>query len=114
MVAGIVLVALGMKKTLGEPGDALKLVPAVALLGGAALYLFAHVAFRWRAIHRLNRQRLACGVILIALVPLAVAVPSIASVAILAALLIGLIVFENHRFAELRDRLCHQVAHENH
>jgi len=114
MVAGIVLVALGMKKTLGEPGDALKLVPAVALLGGAALYLFAHVAFRWRAIHRLNRQRLACGVILIALVPLAVAVPSIASVAILAALLIGLIVFENHRFAELRDRLRHQVAHENH
>ena len=34
MVAGIVLVALGMKKTLGHVEDPLKLVPAAALLGG--------------------------------------------------------------------------------
>ena len=46
MVAGIVLLALGLKKTLGHVEDPLKLVPAVALLGGTALYLLAHVAFR--------------------------------------------------------------------
>ena len=34
MVAGVILVALGMKKTLGHVEDPLKLVPATALLGG--------------------------------------------------------------------------------
>ena len=63
MVAGIVLVALGLKKTLGDVDDPLKLVPAVALMGGAALYLLAHVAFRWRNIHRFSTQRLVCAVV---------------------------------------------------
>jgi hypothetical protein len=58
MVAGIVLVALGMKKTLGHVEDPLKTVPAVALLGGAAVYLLSHVAFRWRNVHRFSTQRL--------------------------------------------------------
>jgi len=111
MVAGIVLVALGMKKTVGHPEDALKLVPAAALLGGAALYLVAHVVFRWRMIHRLNRHRLACAAVLLALIALAVEVPSLATVAILAALLSALIAYENHHFAELRERLRRQVAH---
>ena len=58
MVAGIVLLALGLKKTLEHVDDPLKLVPAVAMLGGAALYLLAHVAFRWRNVHRFSLQRL--------------------------------------------------------
>ena len=41
MVAGVIFFALGLKKTLGEPDDALKIVPDVALLGGVALYLLA-------------------------------------------------------------------------
>src|SRR5205823_14437889 len=52
MVAGIVLLALGLKKTLAHVEDPLKLVPAVALLGGPALSLLAHVAVRWRKVHR--------------------------------------------------------------
>ena len=48
MVAGIVLLALGVKKTLGDVDDPLKLVPAIALCGGTALYLVAQVAFRMR------------------------------------------------------------------
>jgi low temperature requirement protein LtrA len=110
MVAGIVLVALGLKKTLEHPDDALKLVPAVALLGGAAVYLLAHVAFRWRNIHRLNVHRLGAALLLAALVPAAVEVPALASAAVLAALLAALIVIETRRFAELRARLRHQVA----
>jgi low temperature requirement protein LtrA len=58
MVAGIVLVALGMQKTLGHPEDPLKLVPAVALLGGTAMYPVAHVAFRLRNVGSLDRHRL--------------------------------------------------------
>ena len=58
MVAGIVLLALGLKKTLADVEEPLKLVPAVAMLGGTALYLLAHIAFRLRNVHSLNRQRL--------------------------------------------------------
>jgi low temperature requirement protein LtrA len=111
MVAAIVLVALGMKKTLEHTDDALKIVPAVALLGGTAIYLLAHVAFRWRNIHRVSAQRLVVAALLIALLPLAVELPSLATLAILAAVLSGLVAYETHRFAELRDRLRHQVAH---
>ncbi len=48
MVAGIVLVALGVKKTLGGEDEPLKLVAAAALCGGVALYLAADVGFRRR------------------------------------------------------------------
>ena len=68
MIAGIVLVALGMKKTLGHVEDPLELVPAFALLGGAAVYLLAHVSFRYRHIHTVNTRRTVLAVLL-ALVP---------------------------------------------
>jgi low temperature requirement protein LtrA len=113
MVAGIVLVALGMKKTLEHVEDPLKLVPAVALLGGAALYLVAHVAFRWRNLHTVNRQRLLCAVVLVALLPAATELPSLAILAILAAVLTALITYEAVRFAEARDRIRHQLARES-
>ena len=54
MVAGIILVALGLKKTLEHVDDPLKVVPAFALLGGMACYLLGHVAFRYRHIHTIN------------------------------------------------------------
>jgi low temperature requirement protein LtrA len=112
MIAGIVLLALGMKKTLGHVEDPLKLVPAFAMLGGTAIYLLAHVAFRYRNIHRLSHQRLACAVLLLALVPAAIELPSLATLAILAAALAVLIVYERSRFAELRGRLRHQLVSE--
>jgi low temperature requirement protein LtrA len=111
MVAGIVLLALGLKKTLEHTDEALKLVPATALLGGAALYLLAHVAFRWRNIHTLNRQRLVMAIVLPLLIPLAVEVPALAALAILAALLVGLVAYEVTRFGEARERLRRRLLH---
>ena len=58
MVAGIILIALGMKVTLGHYGDPLGDVPAFAMLGGTAIYLLAHVVLRLRNAHSINRQRL--------------------------------------------------------
>jgi hypothetical protein len=53
MVAGIVLFAFAMKTTLGpHVSDELAAVPALALCGGPALYLFAYVALRFRLAHR--------------------------------------------------------------
>jgi low temperature requirement protein LtrA len=102
MVAGIVLVALGMKKTIGNVDDPLKLVPATALLGGMALYLLAHVGFRLRNVHTLNKQRLATAVLLVALIPVAVEIPSLATVTLVAVVLSALIGYEAVRFAGSR------------
>ena len=110
MVAGIVLLAFGLKQTLGHVGHPLKLVPAVALLGGTALYLLAHVAFRLRNVHSLNRRRLACALLLLALIPAGIALASIATLAILAALLTALIAYEALRYADARDRVRHADA----
>jgi low temperature requirement protein LtrA len=109
MLAGIALIAVGLKQTLEHVGRPLALVPAAALLGGAALYLLAHVAFRMRNMHSLNRRRLFCAVALLALVPAAVALgpPSLVTLAVLAAILSALIAYEALRFAESRERIRH-------
>ena len=110
MVAGIALIAVGMKRTIEHVDDPLKLVPAAALLGGAAMYLLAHVAFRLRNMHTLSRQRLLCAFVLLALLPAGAALPAIATLGILAALLVALIAYEALRYAEVRDRVRHQLA----
>ena len=110
MVAGIVLVALGMKTTIGHVDDPLKLVPAAALIGGFCLYLLAHVAFRWRNVHSVNRRRLFLGVGLLALIPVGVELPALATLAILTAIACGLIIYETIRYAEHRDRIRHEMT----
>jgi low temperature requirement protein LtrA len=110
MVAGIALLAVGLKRTIGEVDRPLALVPTAALLGGAALYLLAHVAFRLRNVRSLSARRLVCAVVLIALVPVAVALsaPSLATLGLLAAVLVAMTVYEALRYAAARERLRHQ------
>jgi low temperature requirement protein LtrA len=112
MIAGIVLLALGLKKTLGDVEEPLKIVPAAAMLGGTALYLLAHVAFRLRNIRTLNKQRLACAILLLALLPASIELPSVATLGILAGVLVALILYEMVRFAEQRARLRSQLLHQ--
>jgi low temperature requirement protein LtrA len=109
MVAGVVLLALGLKKTLGDVEDELTLVTATAMLGGTALYLLAHGAFRLRNVGSFNPHRLATAVLLVALLPLAVEVPSLATLAVLTGVLGALVSYEAFRFAEARDSVRHAV-----
>ena len=102
MVAGIVLVALGVKKTLAGVDEPLKAVPTVALLGGIALYLAAHVAFRLRLHSGLGRGRLIAAAIALALIPVAAEVDALGALAMAAAVSAGLIAYEVIRFAEPR------------
>ena len=115
MVAGIVLVALGMKKTLGNVDEPLKLVPTAALLGGAALYLLAHVGFRLRNIHTLNSRRLGLAVVLVAFTPLAyeLELPALGTLAILSASLVALIAYETHKYGDARGRIRNELRHEH-
>jgi low temperature requirement protein LtrA len=112
MVAGIALIAVGLKLTIGHVDESLAFVPAFALLGGAAMYLFAHVAFRWRNMHTLSVRRLLCAAVLIALVPAGTSLPALVTVGLLASLLTALIAYEAIRYAEFRDRVRHQPAPE--
>jgi low temperature requirement protein LtrA len=109
MVAGIILFAVGAKKTLGDVGEPLKLVPAVALCGGIALYLVAHILFRLRNVRSFNPHRFVVSVLLLALLPLAVELPALATLAIVAALCVALIVYEAIRFADARARVRHAL-----
>ncbi|MEA2424250.1 MAG: hypothetical protein QOH13_660 [Thermoleophilaceae bacterium] len=112
MVAGIVLVALGIKKTLAHVDHHLELVPAAAMFGGMAIYLLAHVLFRLRNVHSLNKQRLATAVLLCAIVPLVTKPSALIALAILATLMVALIAYEAIRFSDARDRIRHELARD--
>jgi low temperature requirement protein LtrA len=107
IVAGIVLVALGLKSTLAHVDDPLETVPAFALLGGLAIYLLANVAFKWRSVRSLAVQRLVVALLFLAAIPIAREVTALASLAIAAGLMCALIAYESTRFAEARDRVRH-------
>jgi low temperature requirement protein LtrA len=105
MVAGVVLYAVGVKKTMGGYDEALKLVPAVALCGGLAMYLVAHVLFRLRNVGTLNRQRLVVAALLLALIPAAREIPALGTLAAVAGACVGLIAYEAVRFSDARERV---------
>jgi low temperature requirement protein LtrA len=105
MVAGIIFVALGVKQTLSHVGDPLGTISAVALCGGVALYLLGHNAFRLREVGSLSAPRLVVTMLCLALIPLAVLVPSLITLVVLALLLCGLAAFETATSREFRRAL---------
>jgi len=116
MIAGVILLALGMKKVLVavadtvhyELSDALDVLPLVAMFGGTALYLLAHVAFRYRNVHSVNVQRAVVAAMLLALIPIATQLAALAALGILTIVWVALIAFEATRFSEVRDRVRHE------
>jgi low temperature requirement protein LtrA len=111
MIAGIILIALGIKKTVGDVDEPLKTVPAVALFGGIALYYAGHIGFRLRNMGTLNRQRLVAALISVALIPLVVEVDALVALAVAAGLTAILVAYEALRFAESRRRV-RSAAHQ--
>jgi low temperature requirement protein LtrA len=110
LVAGIVLVAFGLKVTIAHYGDHLHTVPAFALLGGVAIYLLGLVGFRYRHVKTINRQRLGLAIVLLILVPVATAVPALVSLAVAVGLIWLMIGYELHGYDERRDQLRHEAA----
>jgi hypothetical protein len=83
-----------MKTTLAHVGDELETIPALALCGGSALYLFAYVALRVRVSRTLGRGRFVAAVLCSSLIPLALAVPALVSLALVAAVWLALHAYE--------------------
>jgi len=105
MIAGIVLVALGVKKAIAHVDEPLETIPAVALFGGIALYYVGHLGFRLRNVWTLNRPRLAGVVVCLCLIPLSREVDAIWAMALAAAVTSAVIAYEAIRYAEARTRV---------
>lgn len=110
MVAGIVLIAFGMKVTIGHHGEDLEDVPAFALLGGLAVYLLGLVAFRYRHVHTLNRHRLGLAIVLLFLVPVATAVPALLALAVAVVLVWAMIAYEHRGYGPRREELRREMG----
>jgi low temperature requirement protein LtrA len=105
MIAGIVLLALGVKKTIGDVDEPLKTVSAVALFGGIALYYAGHIAFRYRNTRTWYRGRPVALVVALALIPVATEVDALAALGMAAALTSAVVAYEALRYAEARRRI---------
>ncbi|MBA3294519.1 MAG: low temperature requirement protein A [Geodermatophilaceae bacterium] len=113
MIAGIILLSLGLKKVLGYVGgddghswvDPLYGVPLIALYGGVALFLLAHTGFRLRTTGVVEWPRLVAVLVLLAAMPAVASLPSLVTLAVLTALVAALVGFESLRYPEQRNRV---------
>ncbi len=115
MIVGIIGLSLGLKKVLYYVGDAshhtlsdaLYGIPLFALYGGVVLYLVALIGAKHYATGAISVPRVVTVVLLLALIPLAAALPALISLSILCAVLAVLTLFETVRFAQPRDQIRH-------
>jgi low temperature requirement protein LtrA len=105
MIAGIILVALGVKKAIGHVEKPLETVPVVALFGGIALYYAGHLGFRLRNVRSLNGPRLVAVVACVCLMPVATEVDALWALALAAAVTSAVIAYETIRWSEARKRI---------
>lgn len=117
MVAGIVLLALGVKKTMSLVGEEpieiwgrIEPLAAVSLAGGVALYLFAHVAFRWRLDHSWSKPRLIAGSGCLALAVTAATAPTLALLSAVVGVVVLLVFYEYRKLTWIAYHLRH-AAH---
>jgi low temperature requirement protein LtrA len=104
MIAGIILFAFGLRITLADVGAELDAIPALALCLGSALYLAAYVTLRWRVARTLGRGRPAASVAFAVLMPVALVVPALVTLALVTAVWMGLHAYELIWWREERAR----------
>ena len=120
MIAGIVLLALGVKKTVTmvgtEPFDVaghIKPLAAISLAAGAALYLTGHLLFRARMDHSWSRPRAVAAAACAGLAVTAPFIPTMALLVAVTAVVAVLVNYEYRRLGWLSYHLRHQ-EHEGH
>ncbi len=119
LVISVVLTAFGVKKVLEYVSDTtdhtladpLKGVVLGALVGGVALYLLAHVVFKWLTVHHLSVIRLAAGAVILLAAPLIDSLPALAQLWVVAGVLTLTLVVESLIWAESRHQIRAELAH---
>jgi low temperature requirement protein LtrA len=104
MVAGIVLFAFAIETTLTHVDRHLATIPALGLCGGPALYLLAYVALRLRVTRTLGGGRLIAAIACAALWPVALVVPALLALTLVALVWVGLHAYEIIWWREARTQ----------
>jgi low temperature requirement protein LtrA len=107
MVAGIVFFALGVKKVLLKPDVPLNVVAEAALLGGIALYLVAHVLFRYRNTRSWSIPRSVVAVGLLLSIVLVQGVAALTVLVAAALVLVALTAYESIKYRDARHAVRH-------
>ncbi|MGW4945316.1 low temperature requirement protein A [Actinoplanes sp. NPDC004185] len=105
LVAGIVLLALGLKKALEYVGDEeahslsdpLKGVALAALVGGVVLHLLAQAAFRWRTTGKLDPGLPTAAVLVAPLAWLGAGLPALATLAAVTVITVAVVAVQTRR-----------------
>jgi low temperature requirement protein LtrA len=113
MVAGIIFLALGLRQTLADVAAPLGMIPAVALSGGAALFLVGLSAFQLRITATVMPARIVAIGFSCAVFPVATSAPALAALALLAFVLLSLVVYETAAlgYEARRQRRAHRMVH---
>jgi low temperature requirement protein LtrA len=104
IIAGVIISAVGDELLLAHPGHPASTAGALAMLGGPALFLLGETLFRVRMIRSANAKRLAAMATLAALGLVAGAVSALALTTLVAAVLVGLAVWEHEPSARAPER----------
>ncbi|MBB4968779.1 low temperature requirement protein A [Saccharothrix violaceirubra] len=113
MIAGIVLSALGLKKTMnylaGADGhtasEHLHGVGPFALFGGVLLFVLGHLGFRLRNLGTVNAVRVVVAVVLVAETPVAPLLPAWGALLLLTVTCVGWIAVEAVRHGQVRGEV---------
>jgi low temperature requirement protein LtrA len=116
MIAGIVLFALGLKKTIEQFDEPLATIPAVALCGGLSVYFLTHNAFRMRIVHFVRRTtedrpgwigpgRLAAAIAMLAILPVALEASALIALALATVVCCALVAWDVLRYREHRSEV---------
>ncbi|ADI09275.1 low temperature requirement A [Streptomyces bingchenggensis BCW-1] len=90
LIGGVIAVAVGMHDAVAHPGHHLPAGVAGLLFGGTALYLAMFGYTRWRMFRLVSTTRLGTAAVVLAVLPLGLHLPALASLWLLAGLLTGL------------------------
>jgi low temperature requirement protein LtrA len=104
LVAGVILSAVGDELVIAHPTDELSHAELAAVVGGPALYLLGHVAFRLRMAGSVSWRRLGGALGCVAVGVVGLAVSALAVQALLVAVLVAVLVLEQLAGARRRRR----------
>ena len=104
-ILGIILYAVAAEAAVAHPEDPLS-TPARAALGlGVALFLLSAILGRWRVLRRLNWERTIGAIVVLAVALAASGIEAMWLVALVVAILIGVVTVEALRLKEFRASL---------
>jgi low temperature requirement protein LtrA len=111
-IAAIIVVAVGMREAVAEPGHALGWGVGALLYGGTALYLATFGFTRWAMFRLVSVTRLSAAAFVLVLYPGAAQLPALAALGVLAVVVGGLNLIELMRVEHIgwRAQLARRVA----